>query len=170
MRTRRSERAASLHLLVCQRDSRAPSAARWLQPGDPTSPEECCLGLLSSDPDPVHSSPPCGTRFSTLRGDRSPTRPDLEREFNPAMADCGCRAPPTPHLARPRRLYPVGPEIPTSPIWFGRPSRRTMSRSGVLSAWLSGGQNGRLRIGRQGLATRPLDRAGSGVAKLGFGG
>jgi len=26
--------------------------------------------------------------------------PDLEREFNPAIADCGCRAPLVPRLAR----------------------------------------------------------------------
>src|SRR5699024_1058357 len=74
--------------------------ARQLHPGVPASPGEGRLGLLPSGPDPLHSSPPCGTRISTPRGDRSPTRPYLEREFDPAKADCECRAPPAPHLAR----------------------------------------------------------------------
>src|SRR6266699_2973263 len=29
---------------------------------------------------------------------------DLGREFSPAVADCGCRAPLVPRLARPRRM------------------------------------------------------------------
>jgi hypothetical protein len=45
------------------------ATVRELPPGNPTSPEECRLWLLPSDPDQVHSSPPCGTQCSTPRDD-----------------------------------------------------------------------------------------------------
>jgi hypothetical protein len=34
--------------------------------------------------------------------------PALGREFDPAMAGCGYRAPPVPHLARPMVMLPCG--------------------------------------------------------------
>lgn len=64
-------------------------AARWLRSGTPASPEEGRLRLLPSGPDRVHASPPTGTQSSTPRNNASPTRSDLEREFNPAMRIAG---------------------------------------------------------------------------------
>src|SRR3977135_1553169 len=81
----------------------------------------------------VHGSGPddCGTlRFSPYRcflpdltgfGDPSCAGPDLQhrlprpgvrtqtsaREFGPAKADCRCRVPPAPHLARPSTILPL---------------------------------------------------------------
>jgi hypothetical protein len=40
--------------------------------------------------------------------------PVLEREFNPAVADCGYRAPLTPHLARPQPSYHASQPVPDS--------------------------------------------------------
>ena len=71
----------------------------------PSSPREVGLRLLPSGPDRVRRSPPRGTLPSTSRIAASPETPDLEREFNPAKAGCGFRAPPAPHLARSAAQY-----------------------------------------------------------------
>src|SRR3954467_6237838 len=97
------------------------SGTRWLRPGTPTSPEDVCLRLLPSGPDLVHSSPPRGTKPSTLRGASSPTEPDLEGEFDPAGAGCGYRAPLVPHLARPRASVRVRTPVGQSADRGGTP-------------------------------------------------
>ncbi len=84
------------------------AAVRLLRAGCPASPKEFCLRLLPSGPDLVHSSSPRGTHPSTLRDGSSPTKTDLEGEFNPARAGCGFRAPLAPHLARPHLSLPGG--------------------------------------------------------------
>ncbi len=38
--------------------------------------------------------------------------PVLEREFNPAIEDCGYRAPLAPHLARPQPSYHDSQAVP----------------------------------------------------------
>lgn len=83
---------------------------------------------------PTQARHPCGTQatpftaasFRTSRGSRGPaaqdptinvdprditrTRLRREREFSPAIADCGYRAPLAPRLARSRKVYPgTGP-------------------------------------------------------------
>ena len=77
------------------------SAVSRLGSGDPAAPENDYLPLLPSGPDGVRRFSPRRTRSSTPLSRRSPTMPDLEREFNPAVADCGYRAPLVPRLARP---------------------------------------------------------------------
>lgn len=97
------------------------TVARWLRQGNPASPEACCLRLLPSGPDLVHSSSPRGTRPSTPRDVGSPTETDLEGEFDPARAGCGYRAPLAPHLARPRHSLPrFDPLGPTPSLLFRR--------------------------------------------------
>jgi len=66
------------------------------------------LRLLPSGPDRVRGSLPRGTQPSSPLSPSSPTRPDLERELSPAIADCGYRAPLVPRLARPG-LYHTRP-------------------------------------------------------------
>jgi hypothetical protein len=77
------------------------TAVSRLRSGDPAAPENYRLPLLPSGSDGVHRFSPRRTQSSTPLSRRSPTMPDLEREFNPAVADCGYRAPLVPRLARP---------------------------------------------------------------------
>ena len=79
---------------------------RQLQPGLSAAPETNYLPLLPSGPDGVRSVSPRRARLSTLTyREQSPRTQDLEREFNPAIADCGYRAPLAPRLARPLTSY-----------------------------------------------------------------
>ena len=84
------------------------TAVSRLGSGDPAAPENDYLPLLPSGPDGVRRFSPRRTQSSTPLSRRSPTMPDLEREFNPAVADCGYRAPLVPRLARPL-ILPNGP-------------------------------------------------------------
>ena len=59
------------------------------------------LPLLPSGPDGVHEGPLRETRSSTSLTRAGSTKRSLGREFNPAIADCGYRAPLPPRLARP---------------------------------------------------------------------
>jgi hypothetical protein len=79
-----------------------------LQPGYPTAPRGGCLPLLPPGPGGVHRPLPRRTRSSTPLARSSPAVPYLEREFDPAIAVCGYRAPLAPRLARPSLSY-VGP-------------------------------------------------------------
>ncbi len=90
---------------LCRSAAFRLNAVRLLRRSDPTSPEAARLRLLPSGPDLVHGASPRGTRPSTPRRLASPTMPDLEREFNPAKAGCGYRAPLAPRLARPPGVY-----------------------------------------------------------------
>jgi hypothetical protein len=65
------------------------TAASQLESGDPTAPERDYLWLLPSRPDQFRRLSPRRTQSSTPLNRRSPTMPDLEREFNPAGAVCG---------------------------------------------------------------------------------
>ena len=79
------------------------TSGRQLQPGLSAAPETNYLPLLPSGPDGVRSVSPRRARLSTLTyREQSPRNLNLEREFDPAIADCGCRAPLAPRLARPR--------------------------------------------------------------------
>src|SRR5579883_545912 len=69
----------------------------------PRHPEEHLLSLLPPGPDEVRGLPPRGTQPSTSLTPQSPRRPSLEKDFGPAKADCGYRAPLVPRLARPRQ-------------------------------------------------------------------
>jgi len=76
-----------------------------LQPGLSAAPETNYLPLLPSGPDGVRSVSPRRARLSTLTyREQSPRDLNLEREFDPAIADCGCRAPLAPRLARPNAM------------------------------------------------------------------
>src|SRR5580693_682069 len=75
-------------------------AARDSGPGTPAAPAGDRLRLLPSGPDLVHKPTPRGTRpIDAPCGGASGAKP-LEREFSPARADCGFRAPLHPRLAR----------------------------------------------------------------------
>ena len=77
-----------------------------LPPGGPAAPRNCHLPLLPSGSDGVHGVLPRRTRRSLpTHKQQSRREPDLERGFDPAIADCGYRAPLAPHLARPSKCY-----------------------------------------------------------------
>ena len=78
----------------------ALSAVRRLRPGDPAAPAGDRLRLLPSGPDLVHGPTSRGTRPSTPERRAGPGAAPLGRGFSPARADCGCRAPLPPRLAR----------------------------------------------------------------------
>gem|GEM_PF-3931492 len=78
----------------------------WLGSGTPAAPGKHHLPLLPPGPDGVHGFPLRGTRTSTPLTPGVPTRLTLGQEFDPALADCGYRAPLPPRLARPN-IYPV---------------------------------------------------------------
>jgi len=76
-----------------------------LRPGCSAAHESVCLPLLPSGPDGVHKFPLRRTRSSTplVRSQTSQPK-SLGREFSPAIADCGFRAPLAPRLARSIRV------------------------------------------------------------------
>lgn len=83
-----------VHSVRCRR--------RSLGPGCSAAPERLRLALLPPGPDAVRRLPSRGTWPSTLTC-ASPYLEycPLEREFSPAVADCGFREPLAPRLARP---------------------------------------------------------------------
>ena len=82
------------------------SAVR-LRPGIPTSPKRNRLPLLPLGPGGVHGLLPRRTQPSTPFGVNHPgITVALEGEFNPAIADFGCRVPLPPRLARPGIMVP----------------------------------------------------------------
>ena len=97
--------------------SRAPSFDRIpktcpterLEPGFPGAPVSFRLPLLPSGSDGVHGLPPPRTQLSTSTRRIEALDSSLGREFHPAVADCGFRAPLAPHVARlplnPRAAY-----------------------------------------------------------------
>src|SRR5207248_2027383 len=86
--------------------------ARWA--AAPPAPR---LLLLPSGPDRVHGTRSRRTRPSTQSHETTlPNSAPLKGEFDPAVADCGYRAPLTPRLARSRSFYP--------------PLARSLTRSG----------------------------------------
>src|SRR5438132_11023814 len=76
-----------------------------LRPGWLRHPRVTSLPLLPSGPDGVRRPELRRSRPSTPSTPTRPERPDLGGEFDPAVADCRCREPPAPRLARPRRVY-----------------------------------------------------------------
>ncbi len=75
---------------------------RRLQPEAPAAHEDVRLPLLPPGPDGIHESSLRRVRPSTPRARRLAHRSRTSgREFNPAIADCGFRAPLPPRLARP---------------------------------------------------------------------
>ena len=99
-------RASSIGRAPAVDSDRRLSPGRQLQPGLSAAPETNYLPLLPSGPDGVRSVSPRRARLSTLTyREQSPRDLNLEREFDPAIADCGCRAPLAPRLARPRVCY-----------------------------------------------------------------
>ena len=76
-------------------------AGLGLLPGFPVAHGRYRLRLLPSGPDLVHSRPPHGTWPSTpSAGVLTPKAQPLQGEFSLARADCECRAPLPPRLAR----------------------------------------------------------------------
>ena len=68
-----------------------------LPPGEPAAPRKYYLPLLSSEPDRIHSFLPRRTRCSLPMGGRHSRKVRyLEQESDPAIADCGYRAPLSP--------------------------------------------------------------------------
>jgi len=91
--------------LPAYRDPLAP--ARHPCGAQERTPYRCFLpdltgfrGSCRAGPNPQHLRITAVPRASTLGG-----------EFDPAMADRGCRAPPVPHLARPITMLPRRSEI-----------------------------------------------------------
>src|SRR5262249_24400471 len=76
-----------------------------LQPGWLRQPRAASLPLLPSGPDGVRRPGLRRSQPSTLPPPALAYGPDLGREFDPAMADCRCREPPAPRLARPQKVY-----------------------------------------------------------------
>jgi hypothetical protein len=69
-------------------------------PGTPATPIGDRLRLLPSGPDLIRKPTPCGTRTIDAPSHGATGAEPLEGEFSPARADCGCRAPLPPRLAR----------------------------------------------------------------------
>src|SRR5262249_57328154 len=67
----------------------ALSPRSLLGPGTPTAHERVALPLLPSGPGGVRRFPLRGAQPSTPPREAHSTRSALEREFNPAEADCG---------------------------------------------------------------------------------
>src|SRR5262249_26560731 len=67
----------------------AISPRSLLRPGTPTAHERVALPLLPSGPGGVRRFPLRGAQPSTPPREAHSTRTALEREFNPAEADCG---------------------------------------------------------------------------------
>jgi hypothetical protein len=83
------------------------ATASLLQPSYPTAPRGGCLPLLPPGPGGVHRPLPRRTQPSTQLNRNSPDTLHREREFDPAIAVCGYRAPLAPRLARPWLSYAV---------------------------------------------------------------
>ncbi len=81
------------------------TADSLLRSGNPTAPRGGCLPLLPSGPAGIRRPLPRRTQPSTPLGRGSPDMRHLEGEFDPAIADCGYRAPLAPRLARPCLSY-----------------------------------------------------------------
>ena len=97
--------------------TRKPVGGPWLASSGPATlrhPSGHCLPLLPSGPGGVHRPSPRRTSPSTPLGQNRPKTLSLEREFNPAVADCGYRAPLAPRLARPRDSKAAGLRPSTS--------------------------------------------------------
>ncbi len=112
-----SQRIMAVHLPSIEAFGRYPDS--WLGLGTPAAHGGSRLPLLPSGPDGVHASPLRGTQSSTLltRG-QAPLALNLGKEFDPALAGCGYRAPLPPRLARPkflRRGWDSNPRDDSSP-------------------------------------------------------
>src|SRR5918999_6087887 len=84
-------------------EARSPGvpAGRWLRSGFPAAHERDRLRLLPPGSDLVRERSPRGTWPSTPFTRRTdPEGRPLGRGFGPTRADCGCRAPLPPRLAR----------------------------------------------------------------------
>ena len=76
-------------------DHTAIAARNLLRSGTPTAHERGALPLLPSGPGGVRRIPLRGAQPSTPSRTAHSTRPALEREFNPAIADCGLQGTAT---------------------------------------------------------------------------
>ena len=76
-------------------DRPAIAARNLLRPGTPTAHGRSALPLLPSGPGGVRRIPLRGAQPSTPSRTAHSTRPALEREFNPAVADCGLQGTAT---------------------------------------------------------------------------
>src|SRR3989442_7147191 len=77
--------------------SNRPAISPWrrLRPGTPTAYERVALPLLPSGPGGVRRFSLRGAQPSTPSREAHSTRTTLEREFNPARADCGLQGTAT---------------------------------------------------------------------------
>src|SRR5437867_2493717 len=77
--------------------SSRPAIAPWrrVQSGTPTAHERVALPLLPSGPGGVRRFSLRGAQPSTRSREAHSTRTTLEREFNPARADCGLQGTAT---------------------------------------------------------------------------
>src|SRR5882762_3516944 len=88
--------------------SKTPSSHRGprLRPRLLRHPQVLSLPLLPSGPDGVRRPELRRSRPSTPFAAARLRIQTSAREFGPAKADCRCRVPPAPHLARPRSILP----------------------------------------------------------------
>ena len=96
-----------------------PYRRRRLGPGDPAAPEDDSVPLLPLGPDGVRRSSSHEAQPSTPINGGSHDGGNPRAGIQPAVADCGSRAPLAPHLARPpadsRRGAPEGQRGPWGP-------------------------------------------------------
>src|SRR6202521_2134802 len=108
--------------------SKTPSSHRGprLRPGWLRHPRVLSLPLLPSGPDGVRRPELRRSRLSTPFAAARLKTQTSAREFGPAKADCRCRVPPAPHLARPNAILPGA--------WRQRPMRLEKVAPRPLSA------------------------------------
>ena len=78
-----------------------PYRRRRLEPGDPAAPKDGSVPLLPLGPDGVRRSSSHEAQPSTPMNGGRHDGGNPQAGIQPAVADCGSRAPLAPHLARP---------------------------------------------------------------------
>ena len=99
-----------------------------LTPSQPVAPATTHLPLLPPGPDGVHELAPHGTGPSSPLAGAGPKSKEPGRGFNPALADCGFRAPLLPISSTAKHLYGGEGFEPSDKVLPSHRSRRAPSR------------------------------------------
>src|SRR5262249_35339630 len=149
-------------------DRPAISTRNLLRSGTPTAHERGALPLLPSGPGGVRRIPLRGAQPSTPSRTAHSTRPALEREFNPAVADCGLQGTATSPSST-AHFPPVVDKGPSGPF---SPTGNRDDRSSIMKLAEGVGFEPTVRLPVHGIssaapsATRPPLRASPALLKV----